>query len=60
MSSDGLWFRSRVDSMVEKARVARESQAMGTGIALNSIAAAMICIQLTQKHISGMSIEYGC
>ena len=45
--------------MVGKARVARESQAMGPGIALNSIAAAMICIQLTQKHISDIYNEYG-
>ena len=44
--------------MVEKARVARESQAMRPRIALNIIAAAMTRIQLTQKHISGMSIEY--
>ena len=44
--------------MVEKARVARESQAMGLGIALNIIAAAMARLQLTQKQTSGMSIEY--
>ena len=44
--------------MVEKVRVARESQAMEPGIALNIIAAAMTRVQLAQKHTSGMSIEY--
>ena len=47
-----------VDGMVQKARVARESQFMGRRIAQNIIAAAMMSVQLAQKHISGIYIEY--
>ena len=53
-----LWLRGGVDGMVGKVRVARESLATGRRIARNRIVTAMTLVQLTQKRISRMSIEY--
>ena len=43
-------LRGSVDGMVEKARVARESQAMGRRIARSLMDTAVTRIQLTHKY----------